>query len=189
MKRLLVLAGVVALLCSCAGLPEPEGEGNSLVIGGFVLDFPDGFFREQPRAIQSSVTLAFRNVTKNTSFTLSTDTPGMFCFVTNGSDEYLFESFSYRDSTGTGRHTIGETPIKLKILTVPGRIIYLGHLTVRYGRPKLIGATGASDENRTFDYDVSSSLEWNRGAVLSYIEKKNPKSGWRNVQLVDYRKK
>jgi hypothetical protein len=40
MKRFLLLAGIVALLFACASFPEPESQGNSLVIGSLVLDSP-----------------------------------------------------------------------------------------------------------------------------------------------------
>jgi hypothetical protein len=187
MKRLLLFAGLVVVLASCASLPEPESEGNSLVIGSLVLDFPDGYFKEQATRISSGVTLAFRNVTRDRAFTLTTDDAGIFCFLVNGSDEYLFESYKYASEKGIHHYSLGETPIRTKILTVPDRVIYLGHLTVTYAKPALLRTSG--DQSSSWDYKTSLSLKWDRDAVLSYIERKQSKSQWLTYELLEYGKK
>ena len=50
---LVLTAGMIVLLLSCAGLPEPTEDTDTLVIGTFVVDFPEGFFRERDAVSQS----------------------------------------------------------------------------------------------------------------------------------------
>ena len=94
MKKMF-LAGLIALLLiSCAGIPEPEESGNSLIIGSIILDFPDGFFDGASTTITRSIKVKLLNTTKKRSFTLST-IDGYFYFLTNGTDSYVLESFEF----------------------------------------------------------------------------------------------
>jgi hypothetical protein len=189
MKRLLLLAGVLVLLASsasCASLPKPKGEGSSLVIGSLVLDFPDGFFDEAPRKIEGALTVNFRNVTTDRTFSCFTERGGIFCFLTNGSDEFLLESYEYMQGVGATSYSIGETPLKLKILPTADKVIYLGHITITYSKPAMVGQV---NENSSWNFKRSIALNWDKDSVLAYIVKKQPKSEWLTREVIEYNKK
>ena len=120
MKRFLLLLGLVIALVSCAGLPKPKSEGDSLVIGSLILDFPDGFFDRSPKKFDTNVRLFFKNTTRNKSFTLGT-AGGYFCFLTNGTDEYVLETSQIiKMLIGNTRYSFHGDTINFKISTVPG---------------------------------------------------------------------
>lgn len=58
-----MVSGFIFILVSCASFPEPKEEGDSLVIGSFVVDFPDGFFNKAPRTVKEGVWIEFENIT------------------------------------------------------------------------------------------------------------------------------
>lgn len=71
MKSLKALFLVAVLdVLSCAGIPKPETPQDTLIIGSFVLDFPDGFFDDPSRAITSGIELTITNTTKDSSFSV-----------------------------------------------------------------------------------------------------------------------
>ena len=187
MKRLVVLAGILVLFASsasCASLPKPKSEGSSLVIGSLVLDFPDGFFDLSSRKIEIGVTVNFLNVTTNRRFSVFTDRGGIFFFLTNGSDEFLFESFQYKDLSGAGGYTLGETPLKLKILTTVDKVIYLGHITITYAKAALYRESGGG--GGTWKFDKSFALNRDKDSVLAYILKKQKESAWLTREVIEY---
>lgn len=188
MKRFLLIAGIIAILLSCAGFPEPEGEGNSLVIGNFILDFPDGFFSKTPRAFKSGVTLKFRNITKNIDFSLKLSN-GYFYFPTNGTDEYLFESFTFSKRLEDTEYSLGETPIGKKVSTTTGKVIYLGHITFTYSAPEIIKhkSTGGSKVT-SYNYKKSISMKMDRNALIQYLKERQQDSPWLAYEIVEYDK-
>jgi len=188
MKRLALLAGILVLLASsagCASLPKPKGEGSSLVIGSLVLDFPDGFFDLPKRRIEGALAVNFRNVTTGRKFSLLTERGGMFCFLSNGSDEFLLESYEYKEQSGAGGYTMGVTPLNLKIPTTTDKVIYLGHITAIYAKPTLYRESGSG--GGTWKFDDSYALNWDKDAVLAYILKKQPESQWLTREVLEYR--
>ena len=185
MKRFLLLVGLVIALVSCAGLPKPESEGNSLVIGSLILDFPDGFFKLSPRKFDRNVRLFFKNTTQNTKFTLGT-AGGYFCFLTNGTDEYLLESFEIKKMRIGGTiYSFGGDPINFKISIVPDKVIYLGHILFTYTEAEFAKRKG---ETRYYNYEYSVSVGWHRDALVQYIEQAQKDSPWLDVKIVEYRK-
>ena len=188
MKRLLLLAGVLVFLASsasCASLPKPKGEGSSLVIGSLVMDFPDGFFDLPKRKMESGVVVNFRNVTTGRNFGLLTERGGMFSFLSNGSDEFIMESFAYKEQSGAGGYTMGVIPLNLKIPTTTDRVIYVGHITAIYAKPKLYRESGSG--GGTWRYEDSYVLNWDKDAVLAYILKKQPESAWLTLEVLEYK--
>ncbi len=183
MKKLFLLAGLIALLCSCASLPEPESQGDSLVIGSFVLDFPDGFFKEPPRKITSGVTLNMVNTTKNSKFTLMTQYPGYFYFLTNGSDEFKWDSWEY----ATEGYRLHRNPIKWRIAAAPDKVIYIGHSSLLYLKPKIKREYG--DQSSTWNFEHGFSVEWDKEAILQFIKDKAPESQWLSREVVEYKAK
>jgi len=185
MKKLFLFAGVIALLCSCASLPEPENQGDSLVIGQFILDFPDGFFSEPPCKITSGITLHMVNETKDTRFTLTTSYPGYFYFLSNGSDDFKLESYEYQTQRTKTTYTLPRTPLDLKISTVPDKVIYFGNLTLSYLLPEIKREYG--DRSTTWNYKHDVSIEWDKEAFLQFIKDKAPESQWLSREVVEYK--
>ena len=128
---MILLGYVAAVLSGCAGLPAPENEDDSLVIGSLVLDFPDGFFDWPQRKIDRQVMLIVSNTTRNRDFTLMTSR-GYFHFLSNGSDEFVLKSCRFSTREGGDDYMLGERPLGLKITTAPGKVIYVGHIVVTY---------------------------------------------------------
>src|SRR3989304_8102826 len=94
MKYVLLMASLIFALSSCASIPAPEKADDSLVIGHLVLDFPDGFFEQPSRTIESGVMLHLVNTTKQTRFSLLTS-GGYFRFLSHGADEYLLKGYEF----------------------------------------------------------------------------------------------
>ena len=186
MKRLLLFAGIVALLFSCASFPEPEGQGNSLVIGNFILDFPDGFFDLSARKITSGVTLHLANRTKGTKFALITSSPGYFYFLTNGSDEFELESSEYA-AEGLGHRYKMNIPIRIKIMNTPDKVIYLGHITSTYTLPKIEKESGTG--SRTWNFETEWTTTWDQEGLRLYIVEVSPNRQWLNREVLEYRAK
>ncbi len=188
MKRFLLFAGIIAILFSCVGFPEPEGEANSLVIGNFILDFPDGFFQRTPRTFKHGVTLKFRNTTKNTNFSIKTS-DGYFYFLTNGTDEYLFESFTFSKQYEDHEYSLGETPIGKKVSTRTGKVIYLGHITFTYSNPEITKRESKGRGKVTYyDYEKSISTKMDRNALIQYMKDIQQDSPWLVYEIVEYDK-
>jgi hypothetical protein len=186
MKRVLLLTGVLVLLASsasCASLPKPKGDGNCLVIGNFVLDFPDGFFDGPSRKIESSVALNFLNVMTSRKFSILTAQGGFFFFRTDASDDFQLLSYQYKEQSGQGGYTIGETPLKIPIHTTSDKVIYIGHITVTYAEPTLYRESGSGGSS--WNFKKSLTLNWDKDAVLAYILKKDPKSEWLKREVLE----
>jgi hypothetical protein len=106
---------IAMLLASCASIPEPENESSSLVIGSLILDFPDGFFGETPRTLDSGVYVHVVNTTQGTDFHVSTGSGGYFYFLSNGTDHYSIEDYSFDERS---------TASMIKTVTLQGKIAH-----------------------------------------------------------------
>jgi hypothetical protein len=186
MKQAILAICALAALSSCASMPvpEPEGEGDSLVIGYFALDFPDGYFNYPPRKIVDRIQLIFLNETRKTRFSLTTSA-GYYCFLANGTDDYSLESYGYEDVGAQAR--LGPAKVDWKFGITPGKVVYLGHLTISYKSEKM--KVEASSERRSSSFDVDSSYRWEEEATLQYIETLNPESRWLDCELVEFTKR
>ena len=178
MRRHLLLLGVLLLCFSCASLPSPKGPNDSLVIGYLALDFPDGFFEHSKRAITTGINLKFLNETTGKSFWVSSS-DGYFQFRSNGTDSYSLESFKVETSTGS----IGETPVRRKLITRPHSLIYLGHLTVTYVRPTRKSMT-SDQQTACWDFAISSKLAHNEEELRAYLLSVDPGSPWLGYEIV-----
>jgi hypothetical protein len=172
MAKWMVLIGALGLLLGCASIPEPEGPDDSLVIGYLALDFPDGFFEENKRTIESLITLSFINETRGRSFRLTTK-EGWFQFLSNGTDSYLYDYYEYKSSSGSVRGQLQK-----KFAVRPRCVYYLGHLTITYNRPKLSTQGSLDPRTQYWDYDRSSSFSYNDEEVRNYLEFEDPASPW-----------
>jgi hypothetical protein len=184
MKKLLLGTVIVLLaLGACAGLPEPEETGNSLVIGSLVLDFPDGFFGLKPCAFNRGVKLTFLNTTTNRRFTLSTS-DGYFYFLTSGADTYVLESYEFSKKTDTHEYNVGRD-VDRSFTPAPGSLVYLGHITITYSAPDMVSKDRLGRKTSTYwDYDVSAGVDFETDALLDYIRETEPESSWLTCELV-----
>jgi hypothetical protein len=133
------------------------------------------------------VTLHVVNVTKSTNFTLTTSHPGYFYFLTNGSDEFKLDSYEFATQRAHQRYTLSRNPINLKITTSPDKLIYLGHITFSYLKPKLDRAYG--DQSSSWEYKHDASINWDKEVLQQFIREKAPDSQWLNCEILEYRAK
>jgi hypothetical protein len=188
MKRIAILGCIVVLsvgLLSCAGFPRPAEEGNSLIIGSLILDFPDGFYDTPPRKFDMNVQISFRNTTQDTRFDIYTKR-GYFYFQSNGSDEYLLEEFQLlRQTIGNTRYSFSGSRVNMKIVPSPDKVIYLGHIVFTYSSPD---ATKRRGRATYYNYETDVNVDWNKQAVTDYIVDHNG-AAWLDREIVEYGKR
>jgi hypothetical protein len=209
MKRIFLLLGLGAmlLLASCAGLPAPQTPQESLVVGSFVLDFPDSFFDRAPRTIDTQVELDFRDITKGTSFPIFTSN-GRFWFVASGSDEYVLDSSEFSSWMQSHGYHVGNREIGLRIPTAPGKILDLGDIRLVYRNPQASGAGGityrwynyeteaslipstspvllADMTVRDWIFDVSMSRQSEKSALADFLKQVDQSGAWRDREVID----
>jgi len=182
MTKWMLLVAVMPLLFSCASMPAPEGPDDSLVIGYFALDFPEGFFEQSKRTFTSGVTLNIKNETTGGRFRLTTS-KGYFQFLSNGSDSYLIEEYSFQERDQSGRYGVkGE--VNRKFSTRTHSVVYLGHLTVVYTKPKATHKTSADLKSNYWAFKTSDDFKYNEGELLSYLRDKDPECPWLEYEVV-----
>ena len=191
MKRILPIAGVwviATVLSACAAFPEPEGNGDSLIIGSLILHFPDGLYDDLPQKIDMNVRVTFRNVTQNERFHDYTKR-GYFYFPTNGTDEFILESFRIlKTQVEDTVHSFSDQRVDLKIVNSPNRVIYLGHIDAIYSAPSLIRVRGGRGGIQYYSYMVSVTVEWDQDLLQRYMARQQPDSPWLNREILEYRR-
>ena len=159
-KWILPVLGVfLGLLVSCAGIPSAEKPTDTLVIGSFLVDFPDGFFNEEPRTFSSGIALTFTNVTSGSSFTIITADKGYFWFLSNGTDSYELARYHYDYVSGSRHRFVLDSKIGYSFTTTPQSLLYVGHLELIYARPQRPDPT-AYGRHQTVEWDFDTT--WNR---------------------------
>jgi len=180
MKRMLLAAAALLLVLGCTSLPAPEGVKNSLVVGRIALDFPDGFFDRPARTLQARIKMDFLNLASGSKFTVYTS-DGYFFFLSNGSDTYRLLSYASSAEGGGGGYTIGPATINKVVPMQPGRVMYLGDLTITYAQPK---KTESRSSGTYWDFDVSRKLDWNPDELERFIRDMDPESPWLEREVV-----
>jgi hypothetical protein len=178
MNRWLLLAAVLPLLAACASIPEPEGPEDSLVIGYFALDFPDGFFDQNRRTITNGITLSFVNERSGNKFSVMTS-QGYYQFLSNGTDSYSFAGFKIRVDRGTIQSNVNQ-----KFAAKPHSVVYLGHLTVIYAKPQKTHEVSMDMKTHYWDYDISTNFTYNEGELQSYLKSRDPENPWLEYEVV-----
>jgi hypothetical protein len=178
MNRWLLLVAVLPLLSACASIPSPESPDDSLVIGYFALDFPDGFFDKGRRTITSGVTLNFVNQTTGRKFWITTSN-GYYQFLSNGTDSYTFASYKIESDRATVQSTVDKT-----FATKPRSVVYLGHLTLIYAKPKQTHKTSMDQKSNYWNFDTTANFLYNEGELRSYLREKDPDSPWLEYEVV-----
>ena len=178
MSKWLFPIAAVPFLLACASIPAPEGPDDSLVIGCFTLDFPDGFFDQTKRTITSGVTLNFINETTGKKFWITTS-DGFYQFLSNGTDSYLFDSYHLQSSGGSvGGEFNKNLPLK------PHCVVYLGHMTVIYAKPQKTHKTSMDEKTVYWNYERSVKMLFNEGELRTYLSSKDPQSPWLDYEVV-----
>jgi len=185
MKKWLLPALGVLLLVSCAGIPRAEKPGDTLVIGSFIVDFPEGFFNEEPRTFSSGLALTFRNVTTNSSFTITTSEEGYFWFVSNGTDSYELSSYHHDYVSGSRHRYVLDSKVEYAFKTVPQSVLYVGHLGVIYANPKRPDPT-AYGKHQTVEWDFEKSWkrDFKKGELTDHLNRLPAGSEWLSRPVV-----
>jgi hypothetical protein len=179
MKKWLALPGVLlllSLLLSCASSPAPENPEDSLVIGYFVLDYPDGYFDKPKRTFSSGITIYLTNQSTGRSFWVSTS-GGYYQFLSNGTDTYSLDRYKHVVEGSTTSGTFNR-----RFTAKPHSVVYLGHSTLTYARPRQSVKTDV--KVIYWEFDTSHSGAFKDDEVLSYLKEKDPESPWLEYQIV-----
>jgi hypothetical protein len=160
-------------------------EATTLIIGSWILDFPDGFFDTPARQFDMNVQLSFHNTTQDKRFAIYTNR-GYFYFQSNGTDDYVLEKFQLKKTKiGDTTYNFGGQTINMKIAPSPNKIIYIGHVVFTYAAPE---AAKRSGRTSYYDYDIAVDVDWNKQALKDYIMEHNG-AAWLDREIVEYGKK
>jgi hypothetical protein len=189
MKRIVAAIGALAMLFilwSCAGFPEPAGEGTSLVIGSLVIDYPDGFYNQPARKFDTDVKITVKNTTQERKFDLFTSR-GYFYFQSNGTDAYVLESYNLPNIViGDTRYSGLGSTIGMEIATTPGKVIYLGHIVITLAAPRVAQLSGRES---MYHFKTSASWDWDKDELRQFITQRQADSPWLQMEILEYGKK
>jgi hypothetical protein len=181
MKRLIIPVAIAFALISCASLPRPQSSDDSLVIGSFVVDFPDGFFDRPAATFASGVWVKIANQTRGTSFQIITTPGGYFWFMSNGSDSYSLEGFEFKTQTASGTYSIRDK-IDYKWTVSPGHVHYIGHLAFTYKKPDK-ASTETYGGTTHWSFERSLDKKSKPEAVREYLKATDPESPWISYEV------
>ncbi len=204
MKALVFLAAAAALLASCSALPEPRADLDSLVIGSFSLDCPQGFFGGPTKSFDTQVELGFRDISTGARFSVFTWAGGWFSFPTLGSDGYLLEYSQYLEERGDTTLVVGPRAIGILVPASPGKVVYLGDIHLTYSpREDLRGPLGRNDQLdyeidasitgkppfmqhhvTDWTYDVAMSRQWDQAGMVAHLRRAAGSSAWLSREIV-----
>jgi hypothetical protein len=190
MRRSAIIVLIVcclALLVSCASVPNPENDRSSLVIGSIALDFPDGLFDLPPRVVSSGIILTVRNTTQGHSFDLRVNNDGYFYFLSNGSDAYSLLGYRYTFTTsGRSEYSISQGLGASSFHATPGQICYLGHIVHRYTSPKKTDLNLYARKGSSWNYQIEVIRDNKSDEMLKNLKAQNDDMPWlqRMVTLV-----
>ncbi len=175
-------AAMLAATLSCVNLPEPEGPDNALVIGSFVVDFPEGCFGGAIRSFRSGVKIHFANLRTKKTFFVTTD-QGYFCFLSNGEDQYALVGYEmkYNETGSQGR--FGDRVMK-RLPVAPGKVIYLGSFVATWTNARKSTRQSLGQAMTYWEYDRALGHSWEDGLLEEYLESRGPESGWRQREVL-----
>jgi hypothetical protein len=176
-----IVVPAILLLASCAGLPKPENQSDALVIGSFVLDYPDGFFGETARTIETNIRLDIRNKTTDATFSVVTSRKGFFYFRSNGTDQFEVRHYSYNVSDTTGTYS-GGAGLLFPIDAASNCVFYIGHLKMVAARPRMV-MTGANRTSWSFSFSLTREVK--EGDMVQYLRAMDPQSPWLSYEIKD----
>jgi hypothetical protein len=178
------VSGALALSClllllSCASIPDPEDQQSTLVIGSFILEYPDGVMDLPPRTIASNVWITVMNTTKGSSFSVRTMDGGFFYFLGSGDDSYSLQSYRHTFTmSGTSEYTVG-AKLNWAFKTAPGQITYLGHTVIRQGKPKMAEERqGSRERQSTWQFETTLTRDDTPDRMIEYLRTQHAESPW-----------
>ncbi len=183
MKRLsaLLIVLVVLSMISCASIPAPEGAEDSLVVGSFIIAFPDGFFNRPSRTFSSDIKLNFKNTTTGRKFSVFIMN-GFFYFLSNGSDEYQLESFEYASYEYGPRYSFGG-PLHIEFSALPKKVLYMGAMTFNYRNPKRTNIVEAGKPVDYWHFDKTLDRTWDQEKAIEFLSSQDPETPWLTYEV------
>ncbi len=181
MKHWIGFTCAIILLASCASFPKPGDNQNSLIVGNIVLEFPDGFFSDSARRIVQGIQMNIRDFDENKLSHVLTGIDGYYYFVGKPDHKYVIESWEARIDDSSHIYSFGPNKWGLSFNSVAGKVIYLQNVLFTFRRPK----RGAEEGYTThWNFKTSVSTQWNPDGVRDFIEIKQKKSGWLDLEFV-----
>jgi hypothetical protein len=171
---------LLLLLTSCAGVPRPESDESTLVIGSFILDYPDGIFEYNARTIPVGIYITIRNNTQDSTFVVRTMEGGYFYFLSNGSDSYSLVSYRYMfTAAGRQEYTL-QGGFKAAFTAAPGQICYLGDIVFRNAKPRKTEEVtdAAGGKHTSWSYEQTATRDDKPDQVISFLQKQDANSPW-----------
>ncbi|HET6485926.1 MAG TPA: hypothetical protein VFH83_05875 [Spirochaetia bacterium] len=168
------LIGAGLLLVSCASIPKPETESDTLVVGSFAVDYPDGFYNLPPRTLVSNIRLDFMNRSTGKEFWVITDFDGRYSFLSSGGQSYELKSFAYDLRDGNTSFS-GSSSISYRFYAPAHSVLYLGDIHFREEKPTQkttvsretywtftdsISRADKSDEMKTYLQKAAKDTPW-----------------------------
>ena len=178
-NRLWLAAVVLSMIMGCTSLPAPEDAGNSLVVGRLTLDFPDGFFAQPAKTLRVGIKVDWLNTSTGKTFATHTS-DGYFFFLSNGLDSYVLRSYEYKTESGAGGFTIGPVNLDKAVNVQPGKVIYLGDLTMTYAKPRKVKLHGYTEY---YDFDISAAIDWHVDELRGFFGSKDSASPWLDYEV------
>ena len=188
--QVLFLSVLIVLFLSCAGIPDPSAQADSLLVGNMVFNFPDGFFNMPPKIIKNHILVYFYDLNTETQFSLRT-LDGDFSIPLNSGHTYAIMAARTELERAGGRYTVGEN-IK-KIFTVPAdSVSYIGHWSIVFRDPdrQKTETSGSGGEKTSWDFEINTEIENNAQKSRSYIKNIAEDSPWLDLPMasVKYQK-
>jgi len=174
-KRWIVYMCTAVLLTACAGMPEPQGSSSSLVVGRFVVDFPDGFFGQSATTLENHVKLAFRDSADDNRLEVFTQKRGYYYFVAEPGDTYVLETWSASVNRGNHRGSLGPGKIGWRFKVEPGKVVYLGDVMLTFRSPNKSSQVGRSSE---WGYDIDVDVSLKPAGVKEFVSELDAESPW-----------
>ena len=184
MKHMVLLFLAVGVLFSCAGLPKPVNETDSLVIGNIVWAFPDGFFKHPPRTYTNNIVLVIADLSTGEQFKTKAKN-SFFTFLANGSDKFMLQHV-YLESSIPGDKFDVMCQLNLPIKSSPKRIVNVGRIKILYSSPEISGAKQENGIIRTYyRFRQSYAITDNSEVVKKYLAEQDEDAAWGNHKVVD----
>ena len=183
-KYLISLLAITAIVfASCSSLPEPGNTDEVLVVGNFILDFPDGFFDLTSRTVRSNVKLRIKNRITGEITNVSTRN-GYFHVVGYKGDDFEILEYDYRYKGSNAEYTMGNK-VNKKFTANSDKVNYIGDIKIIYTAGEISSHRGSLE--KYYSYKRSFTNQDNSQKALEYYKFNNPDSSWfdKGIELIE----
>ena len=183
--RIFVMIFLAGLTVGCVSFPEPQADTDSLVVVGFTLDFPDGFFDRGPKTVAQGVTVLFEEQGTGRRFFRETRF-GYATFVADAAYTYRLISFGYEEKVGGRRtYTLGGIPLEIEFHPAAKAVSYIGDIEVVYNAPTVSDRATVRNNSsqREYKMDVSLAVDNRPESAIEHLERIEPETAWLNYAL------